>query len=156
MVTLLTPRFIPFFLVLWIISQYKSKCLLHLNDTDVLVTAANVSVVFFPVEMLPTIFRYGYATPFYNLGNATRTILFGTRNQGERSCPHALPYFLGSDPPPMNSSGPQLWRPLRVDRHLPHHDPDIPEDGAEQTGESVEEAKRDGARAGEGKPNERW
>ncbi|KAI0821447.1 hypothetical protein BC629DRAFT_1587717 [Irpex lacteus] len=61
MVTLLTPRFIPFFLVLWII--------------------VNVSVVFFPVEILPTIFRYGYATPFYNVGNATRTILFGTRNQ---------------------------------------------------------------------------
>ncbi|KAI0087133.1 hypothetical protein BDY19DRAFT_1092222 [Irpex rosettiformis] len=61
MITLLTPRFIPFFLVLWII--------------------VNVSVVFFPVEILPTIFRYGYATPFYNVGNATRTILFGTRNQ---------------------------------------------------------------------------
>ncbi|KAI0686706.1 hypothetical protein BC835DRAFT_1420255 [Cytidiella melzeri] len=60
MVTLLTPRFIPFFLVLWII--------------------VNVSVVFFPVEILPTIFRYGYATPFYNVGNATRTILFGTKN----------------------------------------------------------------------------
>lgn len=61
MVTLLTPRFIPFFLVLWII--------------------VNVSVVFFPVEILPTIFRYGYATPFYNLSNATRTILFRTKNQ---------------------------------------------------------------------------
>jgi hypothetical protein len=63
MVTLLTPRFIPFFLVVWIIS--------------------NVSVVFFPVEILPTIFRYGYAMPFYNLSNATRTILFRTRNQCE-------------------------------------------------------------------------
>ncbi|KAI0343451.1 hypothetical protein BDW22DRAFT_1355893 [Trametopsis cervina] len=61
MVTILTPRFVPFFLILWII--------------------VNVSVVFFPVEILPTIFRYGYATPFYNVGNATRTILFGTRNQ---------------------------------------------------------------------------
>jgi hypothetical protein len=61
MLTLLTLRFIPFFLVFWII--------------------VNVSVVFFPIEILPTIFRYGYAAPFYNVSRATRTILFGTRNQ---------------------------------------------------------------------------
>ena len=41
----------------------------------------NVSVVFYPVEILPTIFRYGYATPFYNVSRATRTILFSTRDQ---------------------------------------------------------------------------
>jgi len=61
MVTLLTPRFIPFFMVLWII--------------------VNVCGVFFPIEVLPIVFRYVYATPFYNISNATRTILFGTRNQ---------------------------------------------------------------------------
>ena len=44
--------------------------------------SVNVSVAFFPVEILPTIFRYGYATPFYNVSRATRTILFRTRDQG--------------------------------------------------------------------------
>ena len=44
-----------------------------------------------PVPMLtintvgPTIFRYGYATPFYNVSRATRTILFRTRDQGSSS-----------------------------------------------------------------------
>lgn len=61
MITLLTLRFIPFFLVPWIIT--------------------NVSVVFFPIEILPTIFRYGYAMPFYNVSRAVRTILFSTRDQ---------------------------------------------------------------------------
>lgn len=75
MVTVLTPRFVPFFLVLWIIF--------------------NVSVVFFPVEILPTIFRYGYAAPFYNLSNATRTILFRTKNQ--RECPPLPPAIHHAD-----------------------------------------------------------
>ncbi|EKM53634.1 uncharacterized protein PHACADRAFT_260093 [Phanerochaete carnosa HHB-10118-sp] len=61
MITILTLRFIPFFLVPWIIT--------------------NVSVVFFPIEILPTIFRYGYAMPFYNVSRAVRTILFRTRDQ---------------------------------------------------------------------------
>ena len=99
MVTLLTPRFIPFFLVLWIIGAYLSFvnifCCVY---SSVVVNVVNVSVVFFPVEILPTIFRYGYATPFYNVGNATRTILFGTRNQGALppkafSCLTAHSYF---------------------------------------------------------------
>ncbi|KIP08990.1 hypothetical protein PHLGIDRAFT_87282 [Phlebiopsis gigantea 11061_1 CR5-6] len=61
LITILTPRFIPFFLVPWII--------------------VNVSVVFFPIEVLPTLFRYGYATPFYNISRAVRCILFRTRNE---------------------------------------------------------------------------
>jgi len=60
-VTLLTPRFIAFFLILWII--------------------CNVSVSFFPIEILPTVFRYGYATPFYNVSKAVRTLLFNTKNE---------------------------------------------------------------------------
>ncbi|EIN11825.1 hypothetical protein PUNSTDRAFT_99099 [Punctularia strigosozonata HHB-11173 SS5] len=58
---LLTLRFISLFLLLWIIS--------------------NVSVALFPIEILPTIYRYGYATPFYNVSRAVRTIVFGTRNE---------------------------------------------------------------------------
>ncbi|KAH7104414.1 hypothetical protein BKA62DRAFT_635540 [Auriculariales sp. MPI-PUGE-AT-0066] len=59
-ITLLTPRFIPYFLILWIIS--------------------NVSVAFFPIQVLPGVFRYGYAMPFYNIGQIVRTLLFGTKN----------------------------------------------------------------------------
>ena len=42
---------------------------------------ANVSVAFFPIELLPGVFKYGYATPFYNVSRTVRTILFNTRNQ---------------------------------------------------------------------------
>ncbi|KAL0954143.1 hypothetical protein HGRIS_005282 [Hohenbuehelia grisea] len=62
MLTLLTPRFIPFFLVLWIIS--------------------NVSTCFYPLESLPGFYRYGYATPFYNISRTVRTIVFSTHNEG--------------------------------------------------------------------------
>jgi len=61
MMTLLTARFIPFFMIFWII--------------------VNVSVCVFPIEMLPRIFHYGYAIPFYNLSRAFRTITFNTKNQ---------------------------------------------------------------------------
>ncbi|KAJ8695609.1 hypothetical protein PTI98_008197 [Pleurotus ostreatus] len=64
MFTLLTPRFIPFFLVLWIIS--------------------NVSTCFYPLETLPAFYRYGYASPFYNVSRGIRTIVFSTRNM--RKC----------------------------------------------------------------------
>jgi hypothetical protein len=60
LITVLTPRFIPYFLLLWIIT--------------------NVSVAFFPIQVLPGIFRYGYAMPFYNVGQIVRTLLFDTKN----------------------------------------------------------------------------
>ena len=60
-ITILTPRFIPFFLLLWII--------------------ANVSVAFFPIELLPGFYRYGYAMPFYNVSRTVRALIFNTRNQ---------------------------------------------------------------------------
>ncbi|KAF5345081.1 hypothetical protein D9756_011161 [Leucocoprinus leucothites] len=61
LVTILTTRFIPFFMIFWIIS--------------------NVSVSVYPIEVLPRIFRYGYAAPFYNVSHAFRTIAFNTKNQ---------------------------------------------------------------------------
>ncbi|KAG1775322.1 hypothetical protein EV702DRAFT_973142 [Suillus placidus] len=61
MITLLTVKFIPMFLILWIIS--------------------NVSVAFYPIEVLPAIFRYGFAMPFYNVSSTVRTIIFDTKNQ---------------------------------------------------------------------------
>lgn len=62
MITLLTVRFIPFFLILWIIS--------------------NVSVTIFPLQVLPHVYKYGYAWPFYNISRAVRTIVFRTKNDG--------------------------------------------------------------------------
>ncbi|KAL1745590.1 hypothetical protein HDZ31DRAFT_81860 [Schizophyllum fasciatum] len=58
--TLLTMRFMPFFLILWIIS--------------------NISVCFMPIEILPAVYRYGYATPVYNISHTIRSIIFGSRN----------------------------------------------------------------------------
>ncbi|KAF5328390.1 hypothetical protein D9619_013345 [Psilocybe cf. subviscida] len=60
LVVLLTVRFIPFFMLTWVI--------------------LNISVTIFPIEVLPRFFRYGYAAPFYNLSRAMRTIIFGTKN----------------------------------------------------------------------------
>ncbi|KAK7038028.1 DUF3533 domain-containing protein [Favolaschia claudopus] len=57
---LLTARFTPFFLILWIIT--------------------NVSVSVFPIPVLPHIYRYGYAWPFYSISRAVRAIVFGTKN----------------------------------------------------------------------------
>jgi hypothetical protein len=38
----------------------------------------NVSISYYPIEILPSIYRYGYATPFYNVSRATRCIIFRT------------------------------------------------------------------------------
>lgn len=61
LVTLLTVKFIPFFMITWIIT--------------------NISVCIYPIEVLPRIFHYGYAAPFYNISRAMRTIIFGTKNE---------------------------------------------------------------------------
>ncbi|KAJ7319411.1 hypothetical protein DFH08DRAFT_713771 [Mycena albidolilacea] len=59
-ITLLTARFVPFFLIIFIIT--------------------NVSVSVFPLAVLPHIYRYGYAFPFYNISRAVRSIVFRTKN----------------------------------------------------------------------------
>ncbi|KAF8624681.1 hypothetical protein AX17_007012 [Amanita inopinata Kibby_2008] len=61
--TLLTVQGIPFFLLLWII--------------------INVSVCIYPIEVMPRVFRYGYASPFYNVSQSVRVILFRTKNTGK-------------------------------------------------------------------------
>ncbi|KIY73267.1 hypothetical protein CYLTODRAFT_342742 [Cylindrobasidium torrendii FP15055 ss-10] len=60
LVPLLTSRFLPFFLIFWVI--------------------ANVAVCTQPIDVFPHFFRYGYAMPYYNISGAARTILFGTKN----------------------------------------------------------------------------
>jgi len=60
MLALVTIRFVGYFMVFFII--------------------VNVSVCSLPIEILPTIYRYGRAMPFYNVNVAVRAILFGTAN----------------------------------------------------------------------------
>ncbi|KAJ7613506.1 hypothetical protein FB45DRAFT_981788 [Roridomyces roridus] len=60
-ITLITIRFIPFFLITWIIT--------------------NVSVCVWPIEVMPHVFKYGYAWPFYNIQRALRCIVFRTKNE---------------------------------------------------------------------------
>ncbi|KAG2368326.1 hypothetical protein BDR07DRAFT_1391088 [Suillus spraguei] len=59
MITILTLKFTPIFLILWIIS--------------------NVSVAFYPIEILPAVFRYGFAMPFYNVSSTVRAIILAPR-----------------------------------------------------------------------------
>ncbi|KAF8596973.1 hypothetical protein BDV93DRAFT_500004 [Ceratobasidium sp. AG-I] len=60
MVTILTPRFMAFFLIPLII--------------------CNVSVASVPFELQPWFYRYGYGFPIFNNVQAVRTILFKTKN----------------------------------------------------------------------------
>lgn len=46
-------------------------------------TLVNVAVVSLPIEVLPRLYHYGYAAPFYNVSKAARIILFGTKNRSE-------------------------------------------------------------------------
>ena len=61
MMTLLTIRFMPYFMITWIIT--------------------NVSVCIYPIDVMPRIFHYGYGAPFYNVNRAMRTVIFNTKNQ---------------------------------------------------------------------------
>ncbi|KAG0147130.1 hypothetical protein CROQUDRAFT_43281 [Cronartium quercuum f. sp. fusiforme G11] len=61
LITILTPRFIPYFLILWLIT--------------------NISVATYPIEILPGIYKYGYVTPFYHVTKAVRSIVFNTKNE---------------------------------------------------------------------------
>ncbi|KAJ7133680.1 hypothetical protein C8R43DRAFT_1205917, partial [Mycena crocata] len=58
--TILTVRFVPFFLIFWIIS--------------------NMSVAGYPLDVLPHIYKFGYAFPFYNISRGVRSIIFRTKN----------------------------------------------------------------------------
>ncbi|KAF8351838.1 hypothetical protein F5887DRAFT_932635 [Amanita rubescens] len=59
-IVILTPRFMPFFLLLWVI--------------------VNVAAAQWPPVLLPSIFRYGYASPFYSISMGSRAIIFGIKN----------------------------------------------------------------------------
>ncbi|TEB04503.1 hypothetical protein FA13DRAFT_1283197 [Coprinellus micaceus] len=57
LITLLTPRGMPFVMLTWIIT--------------------NLAVILFPIDALPSIYRYGYAAPSFNLSRALRSIISG-------------------------------------------------------------------------------
>ncbi|KAJ1300800.1 hypothetical protein OPQ81_002440 [Rhizoctonia solani] len=59
-VTILQPRFMAYFLVPWLI--------------------VNVATPVEPHEMQVWWYKYGYAMPFFNHGEAVNTILFNTKN----------------------------------------------------------------------------
>ncbi|KAJ7252396.1 hypothetical protein B0H12DRAFT_1017999 [Mycena haematopus] len=59
--TIVTVRYTPLFLVFWIIS--------------------NMSVAGYPLQVLPHIYRFGYAYPFYNISRGVRTIVFDTKDE---------------------------------------------------------------------------
>ena len=80
MITLLTIRFMPFFMILWIIS---TLILLILSGSLLTIATANVSVCFMPIEVLPKFYHYGYAMPFYNVSHTVRSIVFGSKNTCE-------------------------------------------------------------------------
>ncbi|KAF9506164.1 hypothetical protein BS47DRAFT_1305609, partial [Hydnum rufescens UP504] len=60
MITLLTERFMSYFLIPLII--------------------CNVAVAALPIVLEPWFYRYGYGIPVYNMGQATRTIIFNTKS----------------------------------------------------------------------------
>jgi hypothetical protein len=87
MITILTPKYIPFFMILWIIGTLV-YLLIYPNVTNSALSSttsciANVSVCIFPIDILPGIFHYGYAAPFYNLSHSIRSIAFSTRDTSE-------------------------------------------------------------------------
>ncbi len=89
MLTLLTMKGVPFFMLLLIISM---SCLsAHIVAPILMDLPGNVSVCFLPIDVLPTVFRYGYAFPFYNVSSAVRTILFDTKNKRKPPFGYPMP-----------------------------------------------------------------
>jgi hypothetical protein len=88
MIIILTPKLIPFFLILWIVCKYHGSTPWHPEYAELtypFYSQANVSISSYPLEMLPGIFRYGYAMPFYNLSKTVSTVCFNTKNSSKSS-----------------------------------------------------------------------
>jgi len=89
------------------------------------IAVVNVSVCVFPPALLPGVYSYGYATPFYNVQQAVRTIVFGTRDQC--ALPSCLRTFLFlTEMVSTFGSGTQLWSTDRLDSRLVVHTGFIP------------------------------
>lgn len=46
-------------------------------------STVNVSTASYPLTLLPGVFRYGYAMPFYNLSRTVLAICFNTKNDSK-------------------------------------------------------------------------
>ena len=53
---------------------------------QLLICAGNVSVCLWPIDMLPSIYNYGHAAPFWHISTAVRTIVFNTTDHGTPLC----------------------------------------------------------------------
>ena len=89
MITILTPKFISFFLVVLIIIKYVPLSHItsrssHNTDTPSF-SHPSISSVSEPSVPIPLsgsyIYRVGYGLPFWNLSQAVRTIIFNTKNE---------------------------------------------------------------------------
>ena len=155
LITLLTPKFIPFFMLLWIICE-----LLLLQRLQVLLTTprllippdtfsscsgllftrcpntftlesamtGDVSVCIFPIDILPRIYHYGYAAPFYNISNSIRSIVFGTKNTCKSfliSCSHSRSSMRLTHNH-LHASGIKLRRALCLGRRVVHNTTNSP------------------------------
>jgi len=54
-------------------------------------STVNVSIAAYPLQLLPGVFRYGYAMPFYNLSKTVLTLCFNTKNQSKSSQSSTIP-----------------------------------------------------------------
>ena len=143
LITLLTPRFLPFFMILWIIGAFPASFLHPFSHTHQQhKPTANVSVCLLPIPVLPRIFHYGYAAPFYSVSRAVRTIVFGTKNSGT-SLLLSFPFLSTHSHPLLTSRNSRtgLQHPAGVGGHLVRvaaADPAVRKgeggDGAEETG----------------------
>ncbi|KAG1881436.1 hypothetical protein C8R48DRAFT_586993 [Suillus tomentosus] len=66
------------FVIYWMMSWCSMSAF---NDEATHILTTNVSVAFYPIEVLPAVFRYGFAMPFYNVSSTARAIIFDTKNQ---------------------------------------------------------------------------
>ena len=71
-------------MLLWVIGMFISVARLAvmawLTIVSCVVNLESASI--FPLEVMLSIFRYGYAALLYNPSRALRTIVFGTKNHG--------------------------------------------------------------------------
>ena len=118
-ITLLPIPVLPFFILLFIIGVFNKNFYLFIyTDTN----QANVAVCAFPIEILPRIYRYGYAMPFYNVSRGIRTVLFATKNAG------LLAFFPlnRTNADPDICSALYIWHTYRMDSTLLYHHSIVP------------------------------
>ena len=111
-IVILTPRFMPFFLLLWVIGKGSSNILIRHATTFYPV---NVAAAQWPPVLLPSIFRYAYGSPFYSISMGSRTIIFGIKNNCKDLILYVHWHVL------IGISGIEFRHPHHMDRNLMHN-----------------------------------